>query len=713
MKKNQHSTALILEHSRSTWTHRCLICLLGLCTWGVISADETDIPWDKLFTELSERATDEATLERWSEELLERAEHPLALNQATQESLEALPFLSANQVEALSYYLYRYGPMEDLSELALIEGLDASTIELLQPFVCLGNTQQEANSQPVTLRYGKHSLRSFTGRTVETKSGYEKDPEKQGYRGDQWTQTLRYTFNVKQRIRAGITLQKDAGEPWLVRGRWPDYSAMHLLINDIGPINTTLVGDFSLSLGQGLVCGQGFQLGKSLTEINTSRNRTTLRRHASSAETGFFRGTALEATLVERQQGRLTTFRLNGLLFVGRQKMDGRVEGDTIRALLTTGLHRTREEQSTRKNAPIWTAGGRLGLSVLHGSLHANILLWNMEKPLEPTRQPYNQFVIPGQSGANLSLDGRWYLKPFTGFAELAISRKGHTACLAGFDSSLGSNLNMSLLYRRYERGYHALFGQAFGEHEAVNNEEGLYLIVGWEIGPHLTIHANADTYRFPWLTYTTDEPASGYETGLLATWHWGTYREASLRAKCKTQEKNKLGTTCKTPHLETETKNSLRAQYQETSRNWQLTSTLATAYLLSETQPLLTSVVFTQALRRRWIKPTLHITGSLSWFDVSDYAVRISHYEPGLPGTFSMPVFEGRGCRWLMMLSVTPSSTIDLWLKIGQWLYADSAVIGTGLEQIAGRQKTDIQLMVQVNFGKRVHQTAKKWLPL
>ena len=54
-------------------------------------------------------------------ELLEElAETKINLNQTTREELEQLPFLSAQQVEGIVEYLYRYAPMRSLNELQIL-----------------------------------------------------------------------------------------------------------------------------------------------------------------------------------------------------------------------------------------------------------------------------------------------------------------------------------------------------------------------------------------------------------------------------------------------------------------------------------------------------------------------------------------------------------------------------------------------------------------
>ena len=70
---------------------------------------------------------DEESSEAWEQQmelLSDLHEQKIDLSTATREDLEQLPFLSAEQVEQICEYLYRYGPMQSLAELAMIESLD-------------------------------------------------------------------------------------------------------------------------------------------------------------------------------------------------------------------------------------------------------------------------------------------------------------------------------------------------------------------------------------------------------------------------------------------------------------------------------------------------------------------------------------------------------------------------------------------------------------
>ena len=89
--------------------------------------------------DMQEWNTAEDMVDVTNRELLEDLyTNKLNLNQVTREELEQLPFLSAQQVEAIMEYLYRYGPMRSLSELQMIPQLDYQTRQQLTHYVMVG-----------------------------------------------------------------------------------------------------------------------------------------------------------------------------------------------------------------------------------------------------------------------------------------------------------------------------------------------------------------------------------------------------------------------------------------------------------------------------------------------------------------------------------------------------------------------------------------------
>jgi len=99
--------------------------LLFLAFHTLFSVAQTPDEWQE---DMQEWSTAEDMVDITNMELLEDLSvNKLNLNQVTREQLEQLPFLSAQQVEAIMEYLYRYGPMRSLSELQMITQNTGST----------------------------------------------------------------------------------------------------------------------------------------------------------------------------------------------------------------------------------------------------------------------------------------------------------------------------------------------------------------------------------------------------------------------------------------------------------------------------------------------------------------------------------------------------------------------------------------------------------
>lgn len=80
--------------------------------------------WQEYLEQLSEQEEYEDMNWESYEDILEGyAENPINLNTATKEELEQFPFLSAQQIEDIQAYIYQYGEMKSLGELAMIESI--------------------------------------------------------------------------------------------------------------------------------------------------------------------------------------------------------------------------------------------------------------------------------------------------------------------------------------------------------------------------------------------------------------------------------------------------------------------------------------------------------------------------------------------------------------------------------------------------------------
>ena len=212
--------------------------------------------WKEYIEELAEESANENQLEALYTELSYLSEHPMDLNQVTAEELSRLPFLTDRQIEQLIAYRKRYGEMVSIYELKGVNGLDYQTIQLLLPFVYVG--EKTVNKQSFTvknlLKYGKNELQIRYDRCLQQKKGYGSYPDS----------VLARAYEFEDYLQAGLVAEKDAGEPfWTEKHKGYDYYSFHALIKEQGVLKTLVLGDYKVSFGQGLVISNDFSPSRS------------------------------------------------------------------------------------------------------------------------------------------------------------------------------------------------------------------------------------------------------------------------------------------------------------------------------------------------------------------------------------------------------------------------------------------------------------------
>ena len=350
---------------------------------------------------LREWLTAEDVEESYGEELLEqleeRAQTPINLNQTCREELEELPFLTAQQVEELTEYLDHYKPMRSLSELQMVKGLDYHTRRLLQCFVVAGEERKSSVWPKAAdlLKYGQHRM-TATGKIPF----YERQGDRNGYLGYKYRHDLRYQYTFGNRIKAGITAAQDAGEPFFTNKNSMGYDQYnyYVQLRDFGRLEELNLGHYRVQMGMGLVMNTSFHLGKLTTLQTMGRGLHTLSAHSSRSASNHLQGIA--ATVRLAKQWRV-------MAFASYQAIDATLNDDgTARTLLYSGYHRTPTEIEKKHNTYETDLGASIGWH--QGTLHinANAVYTRYDRSLQPMQNAlYHTYSAQGNSFLNMSLD--------------------------------------------------------------------------------------------------------------------------------------------------------------------------------------------------------------------------------------------------------------------------------------------------------------------
>lgn len=655
--------------------------------------------WEDFLERLT--VDEETSADQW-DELAELHAHPFNLNTATREQLEQLPFLSPVQISHILTYLHTYGPLTDFSELQLVAGVDYETRAMLSLFVvCRPVEEKGAVSFPwrEVLRHGRQEAVARVDIPFYYRKGYYTYPPEvlqrypnRRYLGSRFYHSLRYRLASGERLTAGFTLENDAGEPFFAAGnKGYDYASAYVLLHDVGPLHTVALGDYRLRFGQGLVVNTRFSSGKQTVMDGAGSRSEGITRHASTNEQDYLRGLA-----VAWQKGGW------GLAaFYSFRRQDATLKHGFITALKTDGLHRTRSEMEKKHDVHNQLTGIHLSYDAVRWHIGLTGVYTVFDKVLKPQFY-YQQHDPRGRQFAAVGADYRLDLHRWSFAGETAVSGNGAVAALHTLAYRPLTALHLLLLHRHYAKDYEGIFARSFGEGSRVRNEDGLYAGLEWLPGRDLKLTAYTDWFRFPAPRYRVSFPRSkGTEAFVQLVGKCGKKSDWLLRYRYKQRERDVLADRRKSA----EGPVTVRRHTGKGQWRWQATS----ACLLKTTLDYVQNGAsdkgneqgyqLTQAICLKPAAGGWECETGGGYFHTDGYDTRIYAYERGLLYTYSFPAYEGRGVHGYLWGRYDINSLLTVIVKYVYTGYFDRDRIGSGTQEIEGRNKQDLYVQLKVTF--------------
>ncbi len=584
--------------------------------------------------------------------IYERLENPIDLNECSVYELKQLPFINRQQAQSIVNYRKEKGYYRSVYELQAIKGLDRQSIRWLLPFVHVTTDATPSFTEV------QHQWRLYAQRFLEQESDYINGH----FVGNPYKSYLTYSAQSKSML-GGITIEKDAGEQWL------DFYSMYATIK--GKNNRLILGDYQLSLGQGLLCYQGFSFSKSAQVLSTFKQANVLRPHTSSREYQYQRGAAYEHRLKHWQLS----------IFLSSNKQDANVLDSTliVTSVQETGLHRTASELEDKRQLKHRLVGAQLALEKQH-----------FKSSIYSLVQQYDKRLILGSD----TLDQLWGIawdysityKNAHFFGEYAYQNKS-MAFLTALNAQLAPNLSFSALYRNYASDYHAKLSNAFAEQSNTRNERGLYTALSLEITDHWNLSFYADVFYFPEASFYSQSPLRGNDYFLQLIhrvrkkWQWS----ARLKYELKNQNLND------------------DVGLSEIDIRKQLNGFVQTKYIMSHfnfksrvnwnRQDEEMGYLLAQEMSYRPFEKPWSITARFVVFDTPSFASRIYAYEPDVMYSFSVPFHYGEGRRTAVVAKYK-FNNVTLNVKLAQTQYFDRTPVKGG--RVQGNKSTEVKLVLK-----------------
>lgn len=681
-----------------------LLAFASLAVWAqepvvLLSADDdiTDI------TTLDD--VEGETFETLHEVLAELQSNPIDLNTATREELEQLPFITGEQIEDIQEYIYRYGGMQSVGELAMIPSIDATTRERLLRYVVVRNGGNGVNgSYGRNGNYGSNGGgRSFASHellgTMKVPF-YQRHGDDGGYLGYPYRHSLRYTFNGGAHLRAGFVASQDAGEPFFAGDNrlGYDHYSFFVQMRRYGRLKSLTVGRYRLHFGLGLAMNNDFGLGKLVSLNMLDRSYTVVRGHSSRMEYNYLQGAAATFSL---------SAAVDLTVFASSRRLDATLNDDgTIRTLLTSGYHRTQSEMERKHNVREQLAGGRLTWRSGSWRLGATAFYDGFDRKLEPitTSHPtpitsrYREIYPVGQHFWNASVDYGYSSRLFTVSGETATGSCGGVATLNTVSVKPIGGLRLMAVQRFYSKRYYSLHSESLSEGSRVQNESGVLVGAQWQPMRRLSLTAYTDYIYFPWARYGVSQSSHAWDNLIsgrcvIGDGRWSVSARYRLRLK---EEDDSEERAPRTSHLVSRIEHRLRGAVVYKGAALSLRTQLDACDSKREQRDDSFGWMVSEAVGYRHGR--FSADALVAYFHTADYDSRLYVYERGMRYSLSFPMLYGHGLRYMAMGKVMLGDWC-LVMKVGVTNYFDRSSIGTGLQQIDHSHQTDGELQVVWRF--------------
>ncbi len=678
------------------WVLWILFCV---CFFNITAQEVADITAQKLENETAGADDRELEDDDHDQQLEYHLRHRMNINTLDPEWLAMVLGLTALQVNQFREYRKWLGPFIDMAELQAVPGWDVETVKRILPFLKLGEEQNIFPVMKERLRKGEHSFLLRTGRVFEKSIGFSKnDSGLIPFSGDRQKFMLRYMYRFRNLLQWGITAEKDPGEPMFKNGfkKGFDFYSAHLAIRDFRIIKAFIAGDYHINLGQGLIHWQSMAFRKSAETIQVLRQGNGLRPYNGTDENRFHRGAGIE---LRKNQWSL-------LLFLAKDKLDGNILADTtnhfkkvLTSFQTSGLHRTMGEYQDKDAFTQQVWGGQVGFRQGRFKIAINGVQYHFNENILKKKEPYNLFAIEGRNWANYSVDYGFSWKNLYLFAEVAKDFKGSFAFEQGLLASIHPKIDFSFVFRNISPAYRAIHSNAFTENAEAQNENGIYAGISFRPKPGWRMDAYIDIYKFPWVSFSADMPATGQNQLIQFFWKPHKKLETYIRFQKETKSLNGIGFSANMNELVSVNRSGIRLQCSfqpypgiiirnRIDLNWYKKSAQKEEGFQS----------FIDVIYKSIDKP-FAISTRIAWFQTDGYNSRIYGYENDVLYYYSISALSNTGVRFYFLYHHNINRKWQFWCKLSSTLYADNQSVGSGLTEISQRHRSEIRFQLQYRF--------------
>ncbi|MCX6283904.1 MAG: helix-hairpin-helix domain-containing protein [Bacteroidetes bacterium] len=684
-----------------------LACFVLVCN-NDVSAQSEPFQWTaENLEELNWKLESENEVRMLMEEQDETRSKPVNLNSASEEDLLRIPFLNSFQRKNLSDYLKEYGEVFSVFELLSVHGFDSALIRKITPFICF---PAASKSPQLTFRnlakYGKNDI-LICGSTVFPRSrGYrlantgKESGNTNYYPGNPYGLSFRYTFTLGDRLAAGLSGDKDAGEQFFAGGQknGMDYYSAYICYSGQRILKRLVVGNFRAGWGLGLTFNTGSSFGLYPGFNQEFYVGGGIRPTQSISGSGLLNGLALSIGAGRFTLSGICSFRKRDANVIDSDTASGRAI--SFSSFVETGYHRTEAEMVKKGRVSEFILGGNLGFRGNFFSLGLTAYSVSLGADFQPRPALYTHFAFTGKKNFVTGADFNLFYRFIRVSGEFSRSGNGSLAWISVLNFNPDPRFSGVLLYRDYPCGFQNLYSNCFRQNTNTANEKGWYISISASLPLHFNLSLFADFCSFPWAKYGVNTPSAGNEVGAMLTWPMNKSLSIVLRYMYSSGETNLVDDADVIRETGYKHLSDFRVQLNwNVSEAVSLQSRVEVKKSSKGIKPETTGWLMFQDISLKAFKIPLKIFFRYSVFDCPAYDSRICAYEPDVLYGYSMPAYYGRGIRVCTFLRYSAGRHLIFSLKAGLTRYNDKNSISSGLDQIDANWKLDLTSQLQIRI--------------
>ncbi|RNC86080.1 MAG: helix-hairpin-helix domain-containing protein [Balneola sp.] len=673
-------------------------CFFFFLLTSVQAQDSSQVEVEKQLEEAFEELdTEETGLtgEQLTQFLEDLASNPININSAGVNELLQIPGFNLILARAVIDFR-RNNPFERVSDIQRVSGIGAATFQRMRPYITVGGVSDRFANLYTNPGYwlsgNQFEYISRYQQNIQDQEGFLREDSLGGYTGN----AVKYYQRLRMRsdhLSLNLTQEKDAGET-LSGPTDFDFNSWHIELRENGNLKNLVVGDYSLSFGQGLVLWTGGAFGKGREVTGTvNKNERGLRAYGSAQETDFFRGIA--ATYGNRLQ--VTGF------YSSRPRTASVINGDTTNFPSSSGFHRTLSEIERRNNIDQETFGGRVTFDSPLGYLGVTGYQTTFNSYIEAGSSLSDLFDFEGKSNSVFGVDYRGLVGNSFLFAEAARSENGGLGLVSGLEAPIGLNTDIAILYRNYQKDFQSFLGDGFGESSGdPNNENGIYLGIAHGLSNRFTISGYIDQYSFNAPRSGNTQPTQGYDVLGLIEGSLSRNLNVYVLIRNEVKDDEFLMTDQEGREVITlgnEKRASIRIQTEyQINRQVRLRTRGEFVRFQGAGEDWESGILIYQDLR---ILPSrkLQIDARITLFDTDSFDTRLYQFENDLLYVLSNTALSDRGQRMYMVLKYEATEWIDIWAKYSITIIEDAQTLSSGLGEIQGNKRSFIGLQARIQI--------------